>query len=297
MQQTTNNFFQLNFAQVRNRRRIHRTVLVLLAGLLFVATAGIGKAQKPNGVAPPDELKVMTWNIDGGGCGTDRSMAPFAQVIRDHSPDVVAIQEIHRDQALRLARAAGFYPPYFVQTKDCRRADFGLAIMSRYPFEAGSQKEYSFFVFNHPLDTWRGEFRKMIGVNIRLGGQLIRIYDTHLTAIGKSFRYRNYFREQQVGVILRSIIRDEGNPGPSVWPILMGDFNSQPGTYPYVLVQRMFEDANPHHNTTSEGTRVDYIFLRRNTGLSIVDAGVLSTGSLSDHFPVLARLSFNLLND
>lgn len=217
-------------------------------------------------------------------------MSPFADVIREHRPDVVAIQEIHRDQAFRLATATGLHYD-FVQTQDCREKgpDFGMAILSHYPFEANSRKVYR--LPDHPLDAMRHEYRKLLGVNIRVRGQLIRIYDTHLTGVG--FPFGDNFRERQVKRILTRITQEQRKPGENFWPILMGDFNLQPTSLTYPLLLRMFKDANPGENTTRNGRRIDYIFVGRRTGLQIDAAGVLNTGALSDHFPVIASLFFN----
>jgi len=126
-----------------------------------------------------------------------------------------------------------------------------------------------------------------------VGGRLIRIYDTHLTGVGDSGSFFNLYRVLQVGRILTYIADDQKDSGESFWPILMGDFNSQPGTLAYTLLLAPFKDADPHKATTRAGTRVDYIFVGRGTGLRAEEAGVLNTGRLSDHFPVIARLSFN----
>ncbi len=291
MQKTFSNRLDLSSTKPHSARRIQRAVFLLLGGLLLAATAGIGNAQRPNGSGEGHGLKVMTWNVAGGRCGTDRAMSPFAQVIRAHSPDVVAIQEVHLDQAARLARATGLQL-YFVQTLDCRDQgpDFGMAILSRYPFEENSRKIY--LLPNHPLDTRRREFRKMAGVSINVDGRRIRIYNTHLTAIGSSGDFFNPYRFLQATSIRDFILEDQGSSGNT---ILMGDFNSQPGTLVYRLLRGTFRDANPGGNTTVGGTRVDYIFVG-GTDLRIDDSGVLNTGRVSDHFPVITRLSFNELN-
>lgn len=302
MPETTINPVHLNRSQA-DKRRFHTIGAIIFLSLLPGASAGIGKAQKTNGSAPPDDLKVMTWNVDGGRCGRNRSMAPFAQVINAHDPDVVAVQEIHSDQAALLANATGLHV-YFVQTKDCPNTtrDFGMAILSRHPFDESSKKVYPFYSrnfllnANNPKDTSRGEFRKMIGVSINVGSERVRIYNTHLTAIGKSGDFLNYYRLRQVAKIRSSITDDQRNLGETFWSILMGDFNSQPGTLAYRSLAGMFQDADPHANTRGN-TRVDFVLLGRRPTFTILDSGVLNTGTLSDHKPVITRLSFNLLND
>lgn len=284
---------------MRAKMNHQRVAAAVMLGLLLTFLPNASFSQEtitPQGAvivqppAPSSDLKVMTWNVAGGQCGTDRGMSPFADVIREHRPDVVAIQEIHRDQASRLASATGLHHD-FVQTQDCRGEgpDFGIAVLSRYSFEGNSRKVYRLLP-DAPSDRVREEFRKMLGVNIRVRGQLIRIYNTHLTAAG--FPFGNNFREQQVKRILTRITQDQRNPGEDFWPILMGDFNLQPTSLTYLRLVRMFRDANRGENTTRDGRRIDYIFVGIRTGLKIDAAGALNTGALSDHFPVIARLSF-----
>jgi endonuclease/exonuclease/phosphatase family metal-dependent hydrolase len=98
---------------------------------------------------------------------------------------------------------------------------------------------------------------------------------------------------KQVQDIREYILQDQRVPGERFWPILMGDFNSQPRTLAHLILLGMFKDANSHENTTLAGTRVYYIFVGRTTGFKINNVGVLNIRTLSDHFPVVARLSFN----
>jgi endonuclease/exonuclease/phosphatase family metal-dependent hydrolase len=288
-------------SQIRNKWLIQSMMILIVLTLLALGGLPVrGQVASALQGGGGGGLKVMTWNVKGGRCGTDRSMSPLAQVIRAHQPDVVAIQEVHRDQASRLAQATGLHS-YFVGTLDCKDKgpDYGIAILSRTAFQEGSTKAYPFYDrnpfvnANHPADTARREFRKLAGVSIRVGGRLIRIYNTHLTGVGVSSAFFNYYRVRQVGRILAYIAEDQRNSAETFWPILMGDFNSQPNTLAYTLLLVPFKVANNHGNTTIGGTRVDYIFIGRRTGLTIDEAGVLATGSLSDHFPVVARLSFN----
>jgi endonuclease/exonuclease/phosphatase family metal-dependent hydrolase len=276
-------------------------ILIFPIVLLALQTLG-GPTAEASGGHAGGNLKVMTWNVDGGRCGTNPPMHPFAQVIRDHKPDVVAIQEIHRDQADRLAQSTELHHVFFVGTQDCKgsRPDFGIAILSRIPFEGGSAKAYPFYSenplvnANNPADTARSEYRKLAGISIRVSGRLIRIYDTHLTSIGNASAFVNYYRVRQVARVLTYIADDRKHSAETFWPILMGDFNSQPNVFAYTLLLTEFRDAGPHGEYTTRGRkRLDYGFLDKSAGFAVDEAGVLATGRISDHFPIVVRLSFN----
>jgi hypothetical protein len=84
---------RLCVAQIQNKAHIRSSMLFVVLTILMLggATTGASEARAAS------RLKVMAWNVKGGPCGTDRRMSPIAQVIREHDPDVVALQEIHRD--------------------------------------------------------------------------------------------------------------------------------------------------------------------------------------------------------
>lgn len=179
---------------MRTKMNHQRVAAAVLLGLLltFLPNASFSQGtvspQSGGAALPPEpssDLKVMTWNIAERRCGPDPGTCPVSEVINEHRPDVVAIQEIQRNQASRLAIRTGLHHDFVPTQTRGGPDDFGIAILSRYPFEENSRTVYR--LPDEPRDRRREEFRKMLGVNIRVRGQLIRIYNTHLTAAGGPF--------------------------------------------------------------------------------------------------------------
>lgn len=343
MQQTTINPIHLDSAQLRNKRRIQPTVLLLLAGLLFAASAGIGKAQRPNGATLPDQLKVMTWNIRGGEfrrvggdiravrCTMNRTpsyLHNIEQEIRRHSDlDVIALQEIYRDQAetlrQRLAGAFGAAPSlYFVATLDCGRNDYGIAIISRYSFREVKKRQLFVPIFCNP-----SERRMVAAVTIDVPGvSPVHIYNTHLTLCGGSFA------QTREALQIRQLVNEDrsGRRNFAFRPVLLGDFNARPGSLPYRTIRTgLFLDAWREANGDAPGFtfdtfddsdidppdgRIDYILVGRGAVFDVRDVRVTSSQTLfeefgldnptefddfnkvPDHRPVVARFLFTFLN-
>lgn len=333
MQQTTINPFHLNSAQLRNKRLIYPAVLMLLAGLLLGATAGAAQAPSPHGAVFPYELKVMTWNIRGGEYirrGVSVQCTPnqtpnylhnIAEEIERHAGlDLIALQEVYRDQANRLARylarTHGFQPePYFVETRSCGRGDvgndFGIAIISRYPLldKQSVALDPCIFIFCPK------ERRMLARAIIRVGGIGLHVYNTHL----------NPGRLQQFEVrALNRKVNDDRNHWDQVFlPILMGDFNARPASPTYNSIRaENFLDAWRLANGEADGftfetfrpsARIDYVFVGGGGDFHADDMQVTSSQTLfdvfdltnpnerhdfnkvPDHRPIVGRLSFNFL--
>lgn len=294
----------------KSRRRTSLLTILLLWTTLFPAAAARAQdtasaaAAAPSAAATP---KFLSWNAAGGVCGDKRSHSEFTPVVTElqylqvvHSFDVLGLQEVHYDQAVRLARA--LYPygirrtPFFVPTVKCRDGSLkGIAILSRY--RLGGRRVYS--LHNSKRDLDNDEHRKLMGASIRFNGRLIRVYNTHLTADGFSDR-RNRVREEQARDIRGHMYNDRDDASGPWRAVLTGDFNTEPRTRAYNILTRRMRDAwavsagrlegdegCTHYPSRGPCTRVDYIFYEGAIGLG--SAGVLDTGRLSDHLPVVAH--------
>lgn len=298
--------------------------LVCAVALLAFAPAG-ARAQaafEPGAVAVEpgaeeaaarQELKVMTWNIHGGeGC----RLAPRAyldkvetEIRRHRRLDLIALQEVHRGQANTLATRLGFYS-HFVEMRRCgsNERDFGLAILSRHYFGVNGKEA------TLPAGACRDVIRKVAAVTVRVHGKLVHFYATHLTACGGA--------EGQAAQIarLRAFIRRDlerpGRRGP-FRAVLVGDFNVKPFDAPYFDLTGEFRDvwreaprptlANLEgltYETTNLWARIDYVFLRQDSGLRprelrVTDPqtifrtfGTRKKSGVPDHLPVVARFTF-----
>lgn len=244
-------------------------------------------------VVPPaqdsgsSDIKVMTWNILGGrGCRLNRRMEKVAEeVLRHDGLDVLALQEVYRAQALKLAehlRDAGRdFSTHFVTTKVCDDddpgKDFGIAILSRGVIidrdsEPLPQAPATSPTNHRPCD--RGERRKLAVIQTEVRGESVHVYATHLTSCGG-----NESRRAQAEVITRRIRADERKferrTSSTFRPILMGDLNTRPSAPAYDVFNERLRDAwgnndggFTYHTLASlfvraPSLRIDYIFYGR----------------------------------
>ncbi len=122
--------------------------------------------------------RVLTWNLRGSH-GPDLDIV--AGVIREHQPDVVALQEIRRGQASTLAGLLGWqhtwarkHHPY---TPLAWWLSEGLAITSPHPLTAIRRQSIS-----PGVSTWTFRHRIVVAATVSRGDDRVRLYDTHLAA-------------------------------------------------------------------------------------------------------------------
>ena len=157
----------------------------------------------------PWPLTVATYNIHSA-VGTDRqySAERIADVIREISPDVIALQEVPlggngRESVLEyLQRETGFHAAAG-QTCVHRECAFGNAVLSRYPIEKVRTVDLTFGAF---------EPRGALDADIDCHGHPLRVVATHL---GLSLAERR----DQVERLLERFDTDE------MAVLLMGDLN------------------------------------------------------------------------
>jgi endonuclease/exonuclease/phosphatase family metal-dependent hydrolase len=163
-----------------------------------------------HGEASRRQLTVATWNIHGA-VGTDGRYAPgrIVDVLREIDADIVALQEVASEQAhqnfLRdLERATGFHVAAGL-LRQRRGADFGNAVLSRYPLLSVERLD---------LTVGGYEPRGALDVCIELDLTVpLRVMATHLGL-------RPGERREQVRRIVAAVERDSPHP-----TLLMGDLN------------------------------------------------------------------------
>jgi endonuclease/exonuclease/phosphatase family metal-dependent hydrolase len=241
-----------------------------------------------------DRLRVATNNVHGCvGMDRRRSETRIAEAIADLEVDVIGLQELDLnrrrsagiDQAGLIAEQLGwqriFHPALRVAGEQ-----YGDAILSRWPMQLRQAREL-------PSVTTRvcPETRAAIWVEIQTPAGPVQVINTHL-GLGR----RERFMQAQL------LIGDEwlGSVVASYPLILMGDFNSLPGSAPYRLIVQQLRDARrlvtPAPHLRAYPTRlplfaVDHIFV--NEQLHVERIRVVRnarTRVASDHFPVVADL-------
>lgn len=268
------------------------TAARLLTALLLAAPLACVSTPKPPvaaavvaGAAARDaeDVRVMTFNIQSALRGLDG----VAEAIRSAAPDIVALQEVDvgstrahgLDEAAELSRRTGL--PYFkhFRTTDLFGGAYGVALLSRYPFEVKGQ-----YALPVPEGT---EPRTVAHVVMNLGGREVSVYATHLTR-----RPFNADVRMRQSVAILKLLAQDTRP-----KLLMGDMNDDPDSRAVRLFKRELTDAFASSGAGPAGTyplplflptlRIDYVLV--DSGFAPHSSRVLRVGA-SDHFPVVADL-------
>lgn len=261
--------------------------------LVVIAIAALGCAA-PQG-APPQELRVMVYNIHAGkdASGVD-NLERVAQIVRDTRADVVLLQEVdvrttrsgNVDQPARLRELTGLHVA-FGKTLDYQGGLYGIAILSRWPIDSAG-------ITSLPIDPPqlrsgvsyepRGALRAYISSP---HGPLIAL-NTHLDASRD-----DHYRRQEI----RTIIALADTARPRGHLLVGGDFNSEPASavqHAATLAGlfdawQMCGDGNGNtYPADSAVKRIDYLYLE--AGTKCARAEVIATQA-SDHRPLLVRVS------
>lgn len=240
------------------------------------------------------KLRVATYNVHG--CvGTDgqRSEARIAEVIADLAVDIVGLQELDLcrqrsggvDQAGAIAEALGWHRHFHAAM---RHGDehYGHAILSRHPLTLRRAEclpgDGSFFC---------REQRAAVGMDALTEFGSVHVINTHL-GLGRSER-----RLQAELLTSADWLAANEEDAPL---ILLGDFNSLPGSGPHRRLSRHLRDvrqlvrprsAHRTFPTAFPALAVDHIFV--NTALHPRSVSVHRTAVArvaSDHFPLVAEL-------
>jgi endonuclease/exonuclease/phosphatase family metal-dependent hydrolase len=286
-----------------HRRPSLRATLLSLVILLTVGCQGAGAQDCP------DELVVMTFNIRYGTAQDGDHAWEFrrdlvGQIIADHLPDVLAIQEglafqlqelegtlagyiklgQHRDGGLE-----GEFSGLYVKEEGLTLLDWGELWLSPTPGVVGSQ-------------GWDAALPRMaVWADIRKAGcdEAIRVYGTHFDHRGTTARLES-----------ARLLAQHARGGPP--SVVMGDLNASEDSEP---LRAFFDNGYRSAFTTLHpnaelgtfngfrdpggGDRIDHILL--DSRLLAVRSRILdgTVGGLfpSDHFPVVAVVAQSPPND
>jgi endonuclease/exonuclease/phosphatase family metal-dependent hydrolase len=245
-----------------------------------------------------NRLRIITYNIHR--CiGRDRKISPerISDVITVHQPDVVALQEVDYgqvrptlyDQAAIIAEHFNF-ETFWIERERCSNA-----ILSRYPMKmvkAGGL---------HRPRRWHTLARRgALWVEIEVFGTRIQVINTHLGLTPAS-------RLNQARVLVGPewLNRPECRP-----PVIMcGDFNTQPGSTVFKLLEGRLGyvevlKVNGQNGKTWPSSHpllsFDHMFI--SGALAVDEVQVPANGlvrTASDHLPLFVqlRLTDTIVND
>lgn len=250
-----------------------RFVVVIVAVLVFVALAGC--QSEPVEPQTPGTLRVLTYNIHHGE-GTDKVVdyQRLARVIKELSPDLVALQEVDvgteraagADQVATLGELCGMHYA-FGQAMPYQNGWYGEAVLSRFPIQGMAV---------HPLPyQFEQEPRAALEVRFDVPGiGPFSFIGTHLC------HQKDENRIQQARRLNLLFSKREGPP-----LILAGDFNARPDSEP----MKILFDAG-WIDTVAPVSVIDYVLVRSCDPWKIAEATIVEDPVTSDHNPVLVIL-------
>jgi len=232
-------------------------------------------------------LRVMSYNIHYGlGMDGKRDLARIAQVVRDHAPDLVGLQEISNDaMAQELGRLTGM-SVVFGPSKG-KATEYGDAVLSRLPFE---------WVANHAIPSASSSRYQAMAVDVDAStifgkGRKVRLINTHfdwLKTIGSKEA-----RLASVSLIEKAFCADADLP-----MILTGDLNALPGSEPLRRLAAVGWTQGVQEpglltigpSLAPPDRQIDYVLVRPKTAWRIHRAYVADEPVASDHRPVVMTL-------
>lgn len=274
-------------------RKVGKVLLfagVLLLAALAYRVLGVYQLREGDCAAPrartfvasyPRALRVMSWNIEGhASLVRGDHIERIAATIRRHRPDVVAINEAHRntwqarfgDHVEQLRRLTGMNV-LFGRSYRFAGGDFGNAILTRGTVVSSEVHELPGI----------GEPRTLLESVLRVNGGTVTVFVTHLAAWASAGRT---VRGRQLDCVA-SHLRSSGYPF-----LLAGDLNAPPDSAEVATFLRSNPvrlSGNPNaatHRVMEQ--RLDYILA--GPGWDVRAAAVLDDGP-SDHRPLLTELT------
>jgi endonuclease/exonuclease/phosphatase family metal-dependent hydrolase len=236
-------------------------------------------------------LQVLCYNIHHANPPSKPGiidLEAIAKVIRQQAPDLVALQEVDvftnrsgktSNQAAELAKLSGLPYYYFAKAIDYDGGEYGVAILSRFPFEA---------VKNTPLPTaagTNGEPRTLATADVRLPhGKQIVFACTHLDA-----QKSDTNRLLQINKITE-ILQQEKLP-----VVIAGDFNATPSTRIIDQLDQYFKRSClvgcgftiPVNNPTRT---IDFVAYKPIRAFAVTSHAIIDEKYASDHLPVFSVL-------
>ncbi|MFC9128266.1 endonuclease/exonuclease/phosphatase family protein [Streptomyces sp. NPDC057099] len=234
---------------------------MLLVGPSAPSGALFGRSVPVDAVRDVVPNRVMTWNIcnpcDAGNVGRAAEIATYA-------PQVIGLQEACvRDverirEYLRSLHGLEYHVEYGTVLQDWGRCGgapwspgaFGQAVLSAAPMTDSDKVEYP---------DGGSEDRGYMAVTTMVGGQPVRVFNTHLAQ-----RRQEAVRADQARVLAAEVARHDR-------AIVLGDFNAVPDAPELAPIWALAADTDPECRPSSSGScktttdwhsKFDYVFLR-----------------------------------
>ncbi len=245
---------------------------------------------RPQSQAVPLTLRVLTYNIHHGeGMDGRLDLSRLAGVMTRVRPDLVALQEVDEgterangvDELAELARLTNLHPA-FGKAMDYWGGEYGVAILSRWPFLR---------THNDPLPNVLPDREPRTALTVEVavgeGGPHIEFTSTHLDQ-GRDPENRLV----QAQHLNERLVRDDDRA-----TILAGDMNARLDTPVMDLLQARWTnpsatDPSPIGPSGRPRMRVDYVLIRPATRWRVVESTIVDDAVASDHRPLLVVLEW-----
>jgi len=234
-------------------------------------------------------LRIMSWNLRGAA---KPRLDSVVEIVKAHEPDVLALQEVRRGQARRIAGLLGWRRPAWALKHNPYWPAWwlaeGLALVSHHRLAVHPP-----VVLTPEINRRTFRRRILLPAEVLLDDdRRVLVIDAHLSS-GDD----DELRVREAHHVL-SILPD------SPPTVLVGDLNATPRAASIaVLIEGGFVDAWPAASRGGEPgfkypanaprRRIDYVMVGGGLGIAEVsvpdDLGAAMSG-LSDHRPLLARL-------
>ena len=223
----------------------------------------------------------MTWNLHGSA---HPDIELVAEVVEGYAPHVLALQEVRRRQARRLAKRLGWqrvwarkhhpYSPLVWWRTE------GIAVLSPHPMSHVVRTTIS-----HGASTWTYRHRVLLAVTVTRPDSALRVYDTHLASDDTDARITQARR------VAEHVVQDAAPIA-----VVAGDLNTHHADE--VEVIREFLAAGLK-DTAGESTNPAIAPRQRLDRVLVPDAAVVvdqhtadggeSWARISDHLPVMVE--------
>ncbi|TDH28669.1 endonuclease [Segetibacter sp. 3557_3] len=261
--------------------------------VIFLATFGCTRKLAQTGSSAgtntnwSNELHVLCYNIHHASPPSKPGVIDLdaiAKVIRQSSPDIVALQEVDvntnrsgktSNQAEDLARLSGMPHYYFAKAINYDGGEYGVAILSRLPLSN---------MKNTPLPTaagTNGEPRTLATAEVTLPNRSKFVFAcTHLDA--QRSDTNRLLQVQKIGEVLKQ---------EKLTVVIAGDFNAVAGGEVINILDQSFTRSCiqncgftiPVINPTKT---IDFVAYKPSTAFTIVKHQVIDEKYASDHLPV-----------
>lgn len=255
-------------------------------------------------------LKIMTYNIrldvasDGENAWPNRKDY-FTSQIQFYSPDILGVQEATPNQVTYIASALSNYDRFGIGREKDGKGEACTIYYKKDRFKI--QDSNTFWLSETPnvvSKGWDAACNRVCTYGLFKDLKTKKsfyVFNVHLDHIGKEAKTKG------VQLILSKI----ATLNTKNYPVfLMGDFNSEPQTPQIAEIKKVMDDTrdvskekpfgpsgtfNYFKHNEAVTLLIDYIFISKNSGLSIQKHAVLSDSKdlkyPSDHLPVLIEIN------